>query len=30
MYTQSNLTKGDKAGAYGEVEIYKVTIKHEE
>ncbi len=30
MYTQSNLTKGDKAGAYGEVEIYTVTIRHEE
>ena len=30
MYTQSNLTKGDVAGAYGEVEIYNVTITHDD
>lgn len=30
MYTQSNLIKGDVAGAYGEVEIYNVTITHED
>lgn len=28
MYTQSNLTKGDQPGAYGEVEIYQVSITH--
>lgn len=27
-YTQSNLSKGDTADAYGEVIVYSVTIKH--
>ena len=30
MYTQSNLSRGDQAGAYGEVEIYQVAISHNE
>ncbi len=29
MYTQSNLSKGDKAGAYGEVEIFDVQLYHD-
>lgn len=28
-YTQSNLSKGDKADAYGEVIIYSLEVKHE-
>lgn len=28
-YTQSNLSKGDAATAYGEVVIYKVTVSHQ-
>lgn len=28
MYTQSNLSKGDVAGAYGEAEIYSLTVTH--
>jgi poly(beta-D-mannuronate) lyase len=27
-YTQSNVDKGDKASAYGEVVIYALTVKH--
>lgn len=30
MYTQSNLSKGDEADAYGEVQIFDVTVTHEE
>lgn len=28
MYTQSNLSKGDEAGAYGEAEIYSLSVTH--
>lgn len=30
MYTQSNTSKGDAADAYGEVEIFNVTVEHTE